>query len=416
MKVLHVSTYHQFCGIGNYAKSLVKGLQSHGVDNDVFAIDVDLLRTMDAQQAKAYFADVLTMAKGCDVVHIQHEYAFFHGDYSRRHDMAVLGSLLAGLDAMAKPTFITFHSPVFFAKNWWKQWSRLRINLAWRKQVTGRCKPSSNIRALAHNRFTCQEHIQSGAAANCMTTIPHVLETEIMTHPIRPELVEATKTALHLAEGDKVIGMIGFINSVKGHPFAVSCLAKMPAHVKLLVIGGTPKGGNPKLQNELQDTINAHGLQDRVHITGMFDEADLTSYMSVVDCFAAPYSHKFRSSSGAIHLALQSGKPVVASNAPAFFELNASQEPCPLAMFTDGSQMGFINQVQRVFEDDAFRQERLDATQAYLAKHTPEAVGAYHLALYRGEAPAGDGFMAPAVLGKKGVASASVPAPAMVGA
>jgi hypothetical protein len=70
-----------------------------------------------------------------------------------------------------------------------------------------------------------------------------------------------------------------------------------------------------------------------------------------------------------------------------------------------------------VFEDEAFKQERLTATQAYLAKHTPEAVGAYHLALYRGEAPAGDAFVAPAVLANKArLTSSSAPSPVMAGA
>ena len=384
MKVLHITTTHSLCGIANYAASLMQGLELNGVENTVFSLDVATMKTLSYPQAEAYLNEALAMAIDqdghpvVDAVHIQHEYAFFQGKFPRYKSLRLTAGLIKSFEDLGLPVFVTMHSPTL-----------LRVRFAWQRHLARVALTAGSVRLLMHNDFTLDEYAETGMNRACLATIPHVLETSVMELPTKPDVIETTRQALHWQPGDHVLGMLGFVNSVKNHTFVVEALTKLPETTKLLVIGGSTNSKVGSSLHQLEQRVKALGLQNRVHITGLFDEADLTAYMHCVDAFVAPYTHQFRSSSGAIHMALQSGKPVVTSDAPTFVELNEHGTESALAMFTAGDEAHFLEQVNRVLHEPDYRQARLDATEHYLQQRLPATVGAYHLALYRGEAPEG---------------------------
>jgi glycosyltransferase involved in cell wall biosynthesis len=382
MKVLHLTTTDPVCGIANYARTLLDELANLGVDNRVFTIEPQVLKDCHSlASAQGYYQPVVDQARsgGLDVVHIQHEFAFFNGSFDRKDSIRLFGWLLAELSTLPVKVVVTFHSPVPFAGKWWQP----NLNWLWHQQVARQfhAKRSPNVVGLLHNHFSLEHYARTGLDRKALRWMPHFPETPSDTPQIHPETVRQIEAALNRQPGDVVIGMVGFINRVKGHFLMVEALKDLPAHYKLLVIGGTSPWGKPKIENRLRSAVKAAGLNDRVHITGLFEEADLPSLLAPVDVFAAPYSKKFRSSSGALYVALQSGKPVVASDCPSFVEIN--QEQPALAMIPDGNKEALVRTVQRMAENAVERQTRLEAIRRYLQAHSPEKAGRHLFDLYQ---------------------------------
>ena len=109
MKVLHVSTWKTPCGIAGYTGDLVKALEAQGVTNDVHPLNEWGKKTpTDTQQ---HFDRVVARAADFDVVHIQHDFAFFYDlTLGLGRSLVRFTRLLQSLAALQKPTVVTFHT------------------------------------------------------------------------------------------------------------------------------------------------------------------------------------------------------------------------------------------------------------------------------------------------------------------
>lgn len=374
---LLVSTFHQVCGIANYAHTLLAALQQQPDWHwDIFTLEPSVIRGLSREEAMSYFAPLLEQARRVSVVHIQHEFSFFQGDFSRADSLRLFAQLVRQLQAAGKRVVVTFHSPVPFQGKPLAVQSRW----VWRHQVAPLFRANCNTVGLLHNHFSLKAYLQSGFHLDGLAHLPHFYETVMDPYPVKPELVAKTRSQLQADQQSTVMGIIGFVNRAKGHFFLLDALKHLPDSVKLLVIGGAPPGGSQKILRRLHEAVAKQGLGHRVYITGLYQETDYPSYAACVDVFVAPYSRKFRSSSGALYLAMQSGKPVIASDCPSFVEVN--QEVEALAMFPSQNREAFLTQFRRVTQQPSQREQLLVNMRQFMANHAVETVLPQQLQLY----------------------------------
>lgn len=83
MKILHLTTFKQ-CGIAdyfNYLKTELDAIGKGNLINDVFKIDVEWQLKSDFNQVSNYYDEFIEESKNYDLIHIQHEYHNFTGNY-----------------------------------------------------------------------------------------------------------------------------------------------------------------------------------------------------------------------------------------------------------------------------------------------------------------------------------------------
>lgn len=112
MRVLHVSTWEEQCGSASYARQLLASLETlPDVICDVYpARRVHQHQTPPGdEELHDLFEGLLVLANSVDVVHIQHEFAFFAGTHGYARSVRTFGWLLGQLRARGVPVVVTFH-------------------------------------------------------------------------------------------------------------------------------------------------------------------------------------------------------------------------------------------------------------------------------------------------------------------
>ena len=74
MRILHLTTWRQRCGIADFAESIVTHLARQGVESEVFPLNTAALRYATAAELRSEYDRALRMAGKFDLVHIQHEF------------------------------------------------------------------------------------------------------------------------------------------------------------------------------------------------------------------------------------------------------------------------------------------------------------------------------------------------------
>jgi hypothetical protein len=112
MRVLHVSSWDEQCGSAGYARQLFASLQTlSDLICDFYPSRRVHKRQTPPGDEELYdiFEGVLVLANTDDVVHIQHEFAFFAGTQSYARSVRTFGWLLGQLRARGVPVVVTFH-------------------------------------------------------------------------------------------------------------------------------------------------------------------------------------------------------------------------------------------------------------------------------------------------------------------
>jgi glycosyltransferase involved in cell wall biosynthesis len=341
MKVLHLTTWQQRCGIADFAESIVTHLARQGVENEVFPLNTAALRYATAAELRSDYDRALRMAGDFDLVHIQHEFGFFAGSGGLFESIANFGYLLSGLKAANRPTVVTFHGEPAFtslvpsapagqpgaAATLQSLIGKLRtrriihkLERLWQRQVASHFdgQPGS-FRGLVHTPRTRLGVIRSGLAPQCVSVMP-------MGHSLRdPAFLTANrataKAQLGLPPESILLTIFGFVTAYKGHLLAVQALKKLPPQYHLAIVGG------PNLANSSDTTLNSiletwDGEDpQRLMITGFVARETIDLYHAATDICLAPFLPGNIAGSASATWAFTSGKPTIASNIPAFAEI-----------------------------------------------------------------------------------------------
>ena len=344
MKILHLTTWKQRCGIADFAENLVSHLALLGVENEVFAIDLPRTRYMTTSEFRNELDRGIAKAAGCDLVHVQHEFSLLAGSGGLEDSIGHFSHLLSGLRAMRRPVAVSFHTEPTFSTlmtvrdpgtdgkcggaatlEWLIRKTRLRHRAArlqrlWQKQVAPFfAGDTGSFRALVPTPRMRLGLLNSGCARDSVTLRPHgIAERGDSYHAIGRD---AAKLRLGLPADSVLLTIFGFVAAYKGHALAVDALKKLPANYYLAVMGGT----SPIDPSDLTlDSVLASWQDEapqRLHVTGYAPRETIDLYHAATDICLAPFRTEFHSGSASIGWALSSGKPIIATNIPAFAEM-----------------------------------------------------------------------------------------------
>ncbi len=341
MKVLHLSTWRQRCGIADFAESIVTHLARQGVQSEIFPLSTPALKYATRAELRSDYDRAIRMAADFDVVHIQHEFGFFAGAGGLFEAIENFGYLLSGLHRARRPTVVTLHGEPSFAglvpaapaagagfagaiqslvhKMRTRRIVR-KLERLWHQQVAVYFDDSpGSFRTLVHTPRTRLAVIRSGLAPQCVSVMP-------MGHSLRDPAVliadrAAAKARLGLAPDSVLLTIFGFVTAYKGHLLAVQALKKLPPQYHLAIVGG------PNLANSADATLNsileAWEGEDprRLTITGFVPRETIDLYHAATDICLAPFLPGNIAGSASATWAFTSGKPTIASNIPAFAEI-----------------------------------------------------------------------------------------------
>ena len=392
MKVLHLTTWRQRCGIADFAESIVTHLARQGVESEVFPLSTAALRYSTATDLRSEFDRALRMAVDFDLVHVQHEFGIFAGSGGLFESIVNFSHVLAGLHRANRPTIVTFHGEPAFAglvpsaesqgpggaaalqalvrKLRTRRVIR-KLERLWQREVAtyfdGR--PGS-FRSLVHTPRTRLGVIRSGLSPQCVSVMPmgHALRDPAFLHANRDE----AKARLGLPHDSILLTIFGFVTAYKGHLLAVQALKKLPAQYHLAIVGG------PNLANSSDATLNsileAWDGEDpqRLKVTGFAPRETIDLYHAATDICLAPFLPGNLAGSASATWALTSGKPTIASNIPAFAEIQQAAD-C-LLLCTPNAVHELAWHIQQLAGNPALQSKLAQNALQFAALHSWERV------------------------------------------
>jgi glycosyltransferase involved in cell wall biosynthesis len=324
IRILHVSTHHESCGIGKYQEAFLKEMENFkDVYNEFYPTSLNKIKILNQTDLEDEMSNLKRYAQSFDIVHIQHEFGLFRSKGEGLSDI---------LDALSeKPTIITIHTApslllvdnkfdgigprniLNYSKTWIINWKTRQ------KKIYPLRRPHKIITL---NSYTKKQ----------LVSIAHIPEEAILqrTLPIQTGVFREQSDILrkHIAanKSDTLLCTVGFVHQFKGVDHAVRALALLPKNYKLAVLGGThPDSGDPRVLDSIKSLVKELGLGKRVFFAGFIkQDKKLFDLIRGSDVALFPYSLEYYrlASSDAINKALMNHVPVVAYPTESFKELH----------------------------------------------------------------------------------------------
>ncbi len=398
MKVLHVSTWKQRCGIADFAESMVTHLAPLGVENEVAPIDLARTQYMTSDEFLLELDRIVAKAARCDLVHVQHEFSLFTGSGGLGDSIGYFAHLLSGLRTIRRSVVVTFHTEPTFS-------TLLPVpGLPAREEPAGRprlsngssarfacvARPgglngfganewhrflrqtglSESFRALAPTPRTALGLVNSGCARESVVQRPHgIVQRDASYRTIGRD---EARVRLGLPADSVLLTIFGFVAAYKGHRLAVDALKKLPAKYRLAIVGGpSPVDAADLTLNSIFETWEQEDPR-RLHVTGYASRETIDLYHAATDICLAPFRPEFYSGSASIGWALSSGKPIIATNIPAFAEIQ--REGDCLLMCTPNSVHELAWNIQRLAGDPQMQHRLAHNALAYAERHSWQRV------------------------------------------
>jgi FkbM family methyltransferase len=386
--VTQVSTWKVQCGIAEYTALLCRGLEQHGVHCDVVPIDRDRAGYLAKRELSGYFERLGDQLRDAELVHIQHEFAFFAGGYHFRASIANFRRLLKAACTHGRPVLVTFHTSPFYV-DWSKiDWTsedpikQLLLHGAktwWRAEVASFINRHPQIWSHVHGKTGRRLLIDSGISSARIAVMPHGTPSP-RPAPAGPARA-ATRARLGLAEDATVIGIFGFLAASKGHIDALTALEHLPEYFQLLLIGGPHPGDARSALGDVIDRIRQKPrLSHRVAVTGFLGEAEARRCLDAADIMVAPYRDHSQTVSGAFGWALASGRPVIASRIPALQEL--VQEAACAELIAPDSPGELALAIERLAGDPSLCNRLVSNALTWCEANSWDSVAERHAELY----------------------------------
>jgi len=371
MKIAYLSTYlPQQCGIATYTDFLIRAIRK---EDRALAIKIvaekaaapiseekfEVIPSWDRNEN--YTESVISQVKGCDLIHIQHEYGIYNFDDR-------LPLVLQGLDKNVKKV-ITIHCirPAQFSE---------RGNIEE--------KYAARIAALADQvivHVASQKEILTrlGIPAEKIYIIPHGTE-------LSDEDQNISRQRFGLPAKGKILLMFGFIKKHKCQHVVLEALAELLekfADTYLFVAGALAPAALKKDRDYAEFIVKRTkelGLQKNViYANKFFENEDVPYLFGAANIVLYPYDEGDLSASGSLHLALGAKKIVIASKISKFDEL---KEVCKDLLVSPYHSADIAKIALRVFEEKDFHQYVLEKTEKFRMSTAWQVIARKHLKLY----------------------------------
>ncbi len=359
------------CGISDYSRNLIAALADLG--------SVELVRCLEPPESAATQSHLHALADRSSraseyrtigaalgrpptqLIHIQHEYSLMGGVAPHRNQAASLYSTIT------VPAVITVHEIVNEAG------SAVRRAAIRHMNRVNFLHPV--IRAWIVHTDADKVRL-AGVGAN--SDAIHVIPIGVPAVQSRVDAAEA-RDSLGLA-GKHVVTLFGFLSSKKGHLDALDAIAILPDEYELIFAGGRHPDDASGYVDQLSKEIESRNLSQRVRVTGFLADTDLEVVIAATDLAIAPYHNSSGSASAAYLLA--AGLPVIASDIPAFQEIEA-QMPGTLDLISPHRPDLLSGEIQKVMGNPEQLQVMRSAATRYAAAHSYRSMAEATVKVYR---------------------------------
>ena len=96
----------------------------------------------------------------------------------------------------------------------------------------------------------------------------------------RPGERKASRARFGLPQDKTLVGIVATLRSWKGHAFLLEAMARLPAHIELVIVGDGPQ------REALEKKVAQLGLRGRVRMQG--EQADVLPWLRALDIFVLP--------------------------------------------------------------------------------------------------------------------------------
>ncbi len=362
--VAMVTTWDEPGGIADYAHALVHELEKQ--------VDIKIVALKRNTPQRAYYKALAEAANEADVVHVQHEYAFFGGLSLGQSQWWTFRSRLQ------KPLVITAHTwwQPFRGGPWWKKKARaikdqIWAVLGWAAYLKWGQFRTAGAVIVHHPGF--KTYLQT-----------HGLnEKQVHYYPQGVELAPPVQKESALLTGPgwankRLVVQYGFLMPSKGHLLAIEAMAGLPENVVLVIAGAA--GNHPsELAYARQVAQRAKALGNRCVLMGYLQADQLHALIAQAELCLFPYTAG--TSSYALSLAMSHRKACVTSNLDNFTAINR-ELPC-LAVFKSGHAQALHQAMQELLSRPERRLQLQDAVGQWVERHHWGVLAQEHLGIYR---------------------------------
>lgn len=345
-KIVFLSTFPPTqCGIATYTQDTIKGI------TDVFGKSIaceicELVKepkenptqafTLNTTKREEYakVAEEINNDESIKLVHIQHEFGLFGGNYGDH--------LLDFLNVIKKPVTFTFHTVLPNPNNELKTF--VKLLLSYSNSVFVMTNRSEEI--LINDYNIPQDFI---------TTIAHG------THVVVYEAPETAKAKFGI-EDRKVLSTFGLLGEGKNIETGLRALRKIVENTPnalYLIIGRTHPNliidGVDTYREKLEAIVNELDLHDNVRFINQYLETEeLLSYLQATDIYLFTSKDPNQAVSGTFSYAMSCACPIVASKIPHTKEVLTEDSGILVDI---GDEEQFANAAIKLLSDENLREE-----------------------------------------------------------
>lgn len=371
MKVGMLTSTDEKCGIAQYTRQLCAGFGS-SVEIEIVPVHSD----NDEQPWPEYINESSKQLNKCDVVHIQHDYAFWGSVLPLRNQY------FKHMKKIIPPKVITAHTLDTIGKMFEKS-----DNDGFAKFIKSILKriPSYQLiveagtfniadRIIVHDNPSKRILLGRSISDKKIRVIPMGVPDPILEEGLGKEFRE--KNAIY---GKKLIVIFGFIRPERGYELALDAMASLDKEIMLVIAGGIQSIEYEWYLNALYERIRSLNLTERTLITGYLDDYGVASVMQAADLVLCPHEHGTGSYS--VQVALAYGKPILASDLPFFTDMEKSYG-C-LVTFRNGSRENLVYKIKSIFENPELARRLSVSALKYAKLHSWRKIAERTLAVYK---------------------------------
>lgn len=369
-----ISTYNENCGNASYTHVLKKAFEKH-VEVDVISLDLFLIQKKGSVFRKAahnHFREIAERLKQYDYVNIQFEaglYGSTNADRLRHIKMLIdaapnLTLTMHRLDirqqGMAKAL-----SHLIFGRSF-RKFDRIYMDNKYAdmyKEIVDYCNLKSKVKNVwikVHTKRERRVLKEIFGFDNCFD-YPLVFLNEVEKSQSWERRDRSTFMRRHrFADGDKIIGLFGYLSGYKGIETALKSLSLLPDNYKLALFGSQhPQTIRPnveidpylnrlleKIENLEEDGFQSKlkeqqlaldskrqtdksskipvsqmpNILERVRFMGSLADPEFIEALRLCDVVVLPYIEVGQSMSGVVVLAMEAGSKMLCANNLSFIE------------------------------------------------------------------------------------------------
>jgi glycosyltransferase involved in cell wall biosynthesis len=345
-KIVFLSTFPPTqCGIATYTQDTIKGI------TDVFGKSItceicDLVDKPKAKSTQAYtlntkdkedyarVAKEINQDKAVKLVHIQHEFGLFGGNYG--------DYLLEFLNTVKKPVTYTFHSVIPNPNNELKTF--VQLLLSYSNSVFVMTNQSKDILI---NDYNIKEEI--------ITCVPHGTHIVIYETPAKAKEKFNIEDRLVLS----TFGLLGEGKNIETGLRALPKIIKNTPNVLYLIIGKTHPNlivdGVDAYRDRLEGMVKELKIENNVRFINQYlDTDELLDYLKATDIYMFTSKDPNQAVSGTFSYAMSCACPIVASKIPHTVEVLTSDSGILVDI---GQEEQFADAAIKLLSDEELRLE-----------------------------------------------------------